>query len=712
MTYPQVMVNNLYEYESGIIRIVLIDTNYETAYALDIHSPTAKFKPIQLDNLIQEINTGVAKQVIIDPWLIMRDDLDLSLSDITKRDAAWEVVKYIIDEYGESFIKDKRVRNNAINEASHKYALSRKTVIRYLVRFYQRGMIKNSLLPDYSNCGKKESTNIKTGVKLGRPRSDGKNIGINIDESIVKIFQKSLNQFYYNSNQLSLTNAYEMMIRKYFTDEQFDEVGVKKYVIKEEIPTMNQFRYWFNKEYNIKKAVTTRKGSKNYYLKNRPILGNSTVEAIGPGSIYQIDASIADVYLVSRYNRDHIIGRPVVYLIADVFSRCIVGLNVGLEGPSYIGALTALSNTASDKVKYCGEYDIHIEKEEWPINYIPDSIIADRGELEGFNIENAIESLNIRVNLTSSYRADLKSIVERNFKTMNGYVKPFVPGAIKEDFRKRGGKDYRLDAKLNILQFTQIIIRSVLYHNNHHILKSYKRDEAMIEDEVLAIPNEIWKWGIKNKAGKLREVDEDLVKFYLLPNDHARITEKGIHFKGMYYGSDLALKDRWFETARNRGSWKVKVSFDPRNMNYIYIGSKNGFEKCFLLDHEDRYKNKTLEEIEYLLKYEKMIIEVHKIDELQSKINLITEIDQVVKNSGKNKTYHEKEKLSDNKKLKNIRDNRAREKMLMRSEDYIELSKTPIKEGKVLNLSKDIEKDYDPDNEMIMKIQKEKLKNE
>src|SRR5690606_29955356 len=128
-----------------------------------------------------------------------------------------------------------------------------------------------------------------------------------------------------------------------------------------------QFRYWFDKERNIKHEISTRYSPKKYQQEYRPVLGSSGVDAIGPGSLYQIDATIADVYLVSRFNRTHIIGRPVVYIVQDCFSRIIAGLYVGLEGPSWIGASMAIANSASNKVNFCSEYGIEIKEEEWPI---------------------------------------------------------------------------------------------------------------------------------------------------------------------------------------------------------------------------------------------------------------------------------------------------------------------------------------------------------
>ena len=82
-------------------------------------------------------------------------------------------------------------------------------------------------------------------------------------------------------------------------------------------------------------------------------------------------ALIADIYLVSRMNRHKIIGRPVLYIVIDVFSRMITGIYIGLEGPSWVGAMMALANTASEKQAFCKKFGHSIEPEEWPCHHLP-----------------------------------------------------------------------------------------------------------------------------------------------------------------------------------------------------------------------------------------------------------------------------------------------------------------------------------------------------
>src|SRR5699024_11881833 len=96
------------------------------------------------------------------------------------------------------------------------------------------------------------------------------------------------------------------------------------------------------KQEKQKKNIQFRKSTKEYELNHRPILGNSKSETNGPGTRFQIDATIADIYLVSSLDVNKVIGRPVIYAVLDVYSRIITGLYVGLECPSWIGVLLDL----------------------------------------------------------------------------------------------------------------------------------------------------------------------------------------------------------------------------------------------------------------------------------------------------------------------------------------------------------------------------------
>ncbi|NLI58796.1 MAG: DDE-type integrase/transposase/recombinase [Clostridium sp.] len=702
--------------KESVERILWLDRQQNLAYVINIYSNESPF-PRCISDIEECIKQGIAGLLDSDPFVKVVDEGELSEKSKEIRDRAWEVIKELVTL--EPVIFYKKERRELVLKASSIYNLHEKTVSNYLKRFWKRGKIKNALLPDYYLCGGPGKERRAGDKKRGRRRKNAELVGegINVDEEVKKIFNIAINKYYHTGAKNSLKLAYELMRKEFFSDEFRIENGIRVPVIKPigEVPTYAQFRYWYYKNINLKKQISSRQSSKKYEQQYRPLLGNTTSEAIAPGSIYQIDATVGDIYLVSRYNRNWIIGRPVIYGVIDVFSRMVVGIYVGLEGPSWIGAMMALANAASDKVAFCKEYGIDIEEKDWPVHHLPEAILADRGELEGKNVENLINSLHVKIQNTPPYRADWKAVIEQHFRITNIRVKPLLPGTVDPDVRERGDRDYRLDAKLDIYQFTQIIIKCALYHNNQYHLKNYDREEMMVADEVECIPREIWNWGIANCAGKLRSVPEDIVKLNLMPSDAATVTAKGIKFKGLYYASPKTLKERWFEKARNKGTWKIDVSYDPRNMNFIYIKEQNGmdFEKCFLLEHQDRYKDKNLEEIQYLLEEEKLQIKIAEDKELQAKVDLITEIESIAKEAEKS-FKEEKSNESDSKRKKGIRNNRRLEKMLNREKEAFELDKKETgSNAEVIPFSRAEQEEEVDENDtisLLIRKQKEALK--
>jgi hypothetical protein len=686
-------VNDLIEWadESGnnfIERVLWIDEGYIIAFVFDIYAPKGFPQSKSVNEIREAISDGRASKLKSDPWAKLVRDEELSDVEKKSRDRAWSMIEQLISSKNEPSIYYRNVRGPLVKQVAQQYEAIERTIYQYLRRFWQRGKCKNALLPDYINSGGKGKQRKAGDKKRGRPRKFGEEpeigIGINITEEDKRIFRIAINKFYNNPKQNSLTTAYELMIKNYYFEEIVYEDGIKKSELlsPDKRPTLTQFKYWYEVEQDIRKTLISRKGANRYALQNRAIMGTSKMESLGPGFRFQIDATVADVYLVSLYNRSWIIGRPVIYVVIDVFSRMVVGVYVGLEGPSWAGAMMALANASTDKVQFCQEYGIQITQDDWPCHHIPDAILGDRGELVGTKVETLIPNLNIRVENAASYRADWKGLVERYFRTIHEYVKPFLPGYVDTDFRQRGGRDYRLDGKLDLYQFTEIIIRCILHRNHHHYLSNYEREEMMITDDVSPIPIELWKWGIANRSGRLRTFPEDIVKLNLMPTGKATITAKGIKFKGMYYTCEKARREFWFEKARSnllsKSDKSLDISYDPRKPNFIYLRSPDGrdFEKCVLYDPEERYSNKDLHDIEYLLAYEELQKQKGRGKGLQEKVDLIAEIENVVSRAEKMTEAVEDDTVSNRQKVAGIRGNRTSEKAKQRGFEGFELART------------------------------------
>jgi len=668
-------------------RVLWISREQDVAYVFDLAGDSLPIT-MSLKSMEQQLSDGTMMKATKDQYIQIMPDSDIPEKEKEFRDAIWTVMEDLVIQ--EPAIYERKQRGLLVAQQIEKTGKTRYTLHRYLKMYWGRGKNKNAFLPRYHNSGGKGKEHIAQNKRIGRPSKYGETAGKNVDEATKQIFEKAVKKYYHTRQEHSFKTAYELMVKEFYTKPVSLPDGTTRMELLDanEIPTLRQFRYWYSKRYDAKDKLTARKGQAKYDLSHRAILGKSDSHIRGPGAQYQIDATVGDIYLVSRFNRANIIGRPVIYFVIDVFSRMIAGMYVGLEGPSWTGAMMALANAATDKVAFCESYGVTITDAEWPCRHIPDTILADRGEMESQSVETLINALNIRVDNAPAYRADMKGIVEQFFRTINTKTTVFLPGHVKPDMAQRGGKDYRLDAKLDIHQFTKIMIQCVLNHNNAHFLEGYERTEDIIADDVEPIPIKLWEWGIAHCSGQLRSVTEDTIKLCLMPADTALVTAKGIRFKGLYYLSERAIYEHWFETARAKGSYKVDISYDPRDMGSIYVRNLDGslFEKCYLAEWESKWNGKYLDEVIYQQTADRKMRNQGINRELQARVDLNTEIEKIVEEA-EQMAKQTVIPSSKRERISHIRENRAGEKQALRQEEAFvlgeeELQTPPIEQAK------------------------------
>lgn len=154
-----------------------------------------------------------------------------------------------------------------------------------------------------------------------------------------------------------------------------------------------------------------------------------------------------------------------------------------LESESWSGYCLAFLNVIEDKVSFCKEYDIVIEPEMWLNTPFPSQILGDRGSMESRFANVLAEAFGIQVSNTGPYRPDWKGYVEQIFRLMNIRVIHLLPGAVVKK-PEPGASDYRLEACLDLREFTRVVIKMVIHHNNDHRLVNLKLDADMIADKV------------------------------------------------------------------------------------------------------------------------------------------------------------------------------------------------------------------------------------
>ncbi|HEY9694167.1 MAG TPA: Mu transposase C-terminal domain-containing protein [Oculatellaceae cyanobacterium] len=652
--------------EAHIERILWIDPSITDVITIEINNPQALPKLQKCKNLENAIANHDVRLLEVDPYSeLLRPENTIPEHYRQYRDDAWEVIRPIVESEN---VFEPRDRGPLVEATVKRTGRTKATIYSYLRRYWQGGQTKNALLPLFDRRGGRGKERQSNGRKRGRPSKVSKatkaTIGINVDKEIKRKFQRGIKAFYETQEGSTLTEAYQQTLKRFFHKgyEQRGEAFVPILPPASELPTFAQFRYWYEKERDISQEKIARQGQRGFNLRHRAVLGDSTQMAFGPGSIYQIDATVGDIYLVSSLDRHRIIGRPVIYIIIDTFSRVITGFSVSLEGPSWLGAMLALENACIDKVAFCQEYGIEIDAEDWPCHHLPEAILADRGELEGYNADNLVNALNIQVSNTPPYRADWKGIVERNFRLINDKVIHWMPGAVTH-IRERGEKDYRLDAVLDLHQFRKLMILCILDHNKNHRMNWYRKDEFMIQGHVEPYPVDLWHWGIQNRGGHLRHIPPDTVRLNLLPGADASVTPRGILYKGLYYTCGQAVREQWFVKARAKGRWKVAVAYDPRFLDTIYLRLDNSkqLEVCELTEADRRLKGRDWHEVIDYFEGQKQAQEIAQSRLQQSKATLDAQVEQIVSEATE-QTKKAQTGQSKRSRLQDIRENRKFER--------------------------------------------------
>jgi len=680
-------INLLIEWTSDnelprVERILWIAPEGECLYMIDINDKKAWPVYSRTNEVTVALTRKTARVLETDPYAsLIRPDNEINPKFRAHRDEYWKLIEPLVNAVPQIF--QQFGKSDQLHQAVRRHK-RKGTIYEQLRKFWQRGQTKNGLLPMFERCGwrapgKDENgqhrvRTLKTGsvskTKLGkktRMRIEGKPVGINVDEDVLRCFRVGRDTLYENRKGVPLTQAYQKTLELFFkkgTTRTRD--GEVKSVVRplNEVPTFRQFRYWYRKDYRPIRCEKRRNGEHHYELRTRVILGDSTQMAFGPGSIFQIDSTIGDCYLVSSLDRNRIIGRPVVFLCIDLFSRLIVGFSIGLEG-GWVGAMLALYNACSDKVAFCAEYGVTIEKWEWPACHFPEGLLADRGELEGYNADHLVNAFGVRIHNTAPGRADLKGVVERCIGATNQKVIKWVPGAVRK--RERGDRDYRLDAVLDLHDLRKLIIVSILHHNKSTRLEKYRLDPDMIADHVEPVPLDLWSWGIKNRSGHLRKFSDDRLRLNLLPEVEASITRQGLLCEGLYYTCDYARREEWFETARATNCEKVKLARDPRNITKAYLRLDGGrrLEVCELVEADYAFFGKDWYELAEEFEVRKQRADDAKYSVIDNTAELNAYAEAVIA-SAEEKTKDQRQEMSKSARVSGIRKNRELEKKLER----------------------------------------------
>ncbi|WP_298142962.1 Mu transposase C-terminal domain-containing protein [uncultured Acinetobacter sp.] len=655
------LINSVYILNSTQYRILKFLPQYTVWIAIDNKNAFPELI------LSEELKAHLNDQSLLpvqDPYEYLKR-LNLSKDSIQfkKRDENFLLIQDLIND--EQILVNAKIRTAKIKTIHLEKKVSINKILRLLRRYWQRGQTINTLVPDYENSGGKGQKRAIGDKKIGRPRIYESNEGKNVTEQVELYFKKVIEEYLVPVKKQSINETY-LRFRNLFS-KHFHQVQAA------DIPTYAQFYYFYNTRYrsnnNSKHILTNQKTLKDH----KPLTSTATKHANGPGTRYEIDSTVADIYLVSSRDPSQIIGRPTVYIAIDVFSRMITGLYVGMENSSFNTAIQCLSVAIQDKVTFCQSYGLQIQAEDWPIYGLPSAILADRGELIGYQIELLEKNFSVRIENAPPYRSDAKGIVERAFGIIQSRFKSYDNIGVVSGFKekKKGGHDYRLEACLTLEEFRKIILSCVLLRNNFDVLTKYDRSADMPTD-LPSIPLKLWQWGLQHRTGILRQVDNKSLYVGLLPRIDASLSDKGLKVKGLVYQCLEMHQQGWFirNTTKSRPK-KLRIGFDPYSVNTIYVffdENKLEYWEAHLSDFSRQYQHLTWWEAEQIQKAIKTVEKQHT----QLKSVAISELqdftDNIIKSAQSRQAQAGVYQLSNAQRTRNIRQNKQEAMQMERAE--------------------------------------------
>ena len=278
-----------------------------------------------------------------------------------------------------------------------------------------------------------------------------------------------------------------------------------------------------------------------------PLAGCFTTERAM--QVVQIDHTKVDVTVVDPIERQPI-GRPILTIGVDVFTRMVVGFYLSLEAPSVTSVALCLTHAVVDKSAWLAERGIGAE---WPTCGAPECIHVDNGaEFHARAFTRGCADHGIEISYRPPATPRFGGHIERLIGSMMGSVH-LLPGTHFSNVAEKGDYDPEARAVMTMRELETFLALEIVgcYHASLH--RGLNRPPIAAWREAVA-------------AHRPRGVC-DPVAFLLdfLPFETRVLRRTGVHLHNICYWSD------GFAPWIGRSDEKVIVKYDPRDLRRVFV---------------------------------------------------------------------------------------------------------------------------------------------
>jgi hypothetical protein len=588
-------------------RIVLVRPAENAVSGVQI-APGRFTQPVWMD--LERVLDAVGRGDLVpadDPATVNRSSLRVTAGDRRTWQRRWRILEPLVTNGREADILDPKQRARLVRQRARETGTRPNRIYRLLAQWFRGGMTPEALRSNYDRCGRVKRAVSAKGPKRGRP-SDARrrglrsasDDGLNITPEIAALLRRGADRFLLGRKDVrsasdlvpkrrSLRAAYRLTLATYFTTGEvrlIDSVPECVLLPPGERPSLRQFVYHGVNSRTFTEVLERRAGTTRVRLRHRAALGSPGLAVQSPGAVYQIDSTVLDVYVRSRWQPQRVLGRPCLYVVRDWATTAVVGLHLSLSAPSYENLAGALLNAAEDKAEFCSRYGIRIDRDEWPARGVCASVLLDRpAENLGLQTDRWPATLDIAVANLPPHAADWKGLVERTFRTLNEEGLAALPGFVYD--RERGEPSYIADAALTLDDLARILIVLILRYNER-LVRPGRLDPALLASGESAVTrNEFWEWAIAHRGGVLREFPREELARRLLPRKTVSVTPRGISVNGFRYICPALGVSGAFLRNTGRASPTVEIAQDPRRVGTAWIVTPDGREWTPCVPHAE-----------------------------------------------------------------------------------------------------------------------------
>lgn len=277
----------------------------------------------------------------------------------------------------------------------------------------------------------------------------------------------------------------------------------------------------------------------------------------------EIDHTKLDLFVLSD-DGAFPLGRPWVTVCIDNHTRCILGIYIGFEPPSYLSVARCLKHAFMPKTTLRQNYPSI--RHEWEAFGVMGRLVVDNGlEFHGKSLEQACLSFDVEIIYTPRKSPWFKGKIERFMRTLNEGVSYGTPGTTFSNIFEKDDYDPVKHAVVRLSALREIVHKWVAdyYHQKPHSSL----------DQVT--PAAFWASSAAIASIPLPD-DPGTIDVMLGKPDTVSLTHKGIRCNRLDYNSAEMVDWR-----RQYGDkLKVEIRIDESNLGHIHV--KHPEASCYV----------------------------------------------------------------------------------------------------------------------------------